>query len=68
MIRGTGETAQRLRVLAALAEDPDAVPSTHIQSITPGLLDTVPSSGLHRDSHIRHTYIQNKVKTMNLHL
>lgn len=58
MIRGAGETAQRLKVLAALADDSDAVPSTHTQSITPGTLDIAPSSGLHRDLHIRHTYIQ----------
>lgn len=55
------------RVLAALPEDLDSVPSTHFRQFTalPAPGDSVPSSGLHRHcTHMnipahRHTYTHN---------
>ena len=44
---GAGETAQKLRALAALAEDPGSVPSTHMaaqRSATPVPRDGMTSS------------------------
>ena len=50
---------QRLRVLAALAEDLGMIPSIHKGSqlsMTPVLEDTMPSSGLYRNCMHRCTY------------
>lgn len=65
--QGAGETAQLLRALAALLEDPSSVPSTHVGQLpvicNSNSGDSIPMSGLcgHLHMHIqahRHTHTQ----------
>ena len=61
--------AQQVRALAALAEDPDLAPSTHMEAhnhLIPAPGDPAPSSGLCEHLHIaghtnscRHTHTHN---------
>lgn len=48
--RGAAKMAQQLRAIAAFAEDPGSVPSTHMEltTVTPAPEDPVPPSGLCR--------------------
>lgn len=74
MYSGTGETAQQLRMLASLAEDPSLIRSTHIEELTNALNvpgEPVPSSGFHRQLHshaytAKHTHIHVVKNKINL--